>query len=291
MLHSYSRQKGYQNFDGLGWILIVHTNMDEILRDVNSQRDNLILITIAMTSIAAVLGMFFARIFYRQSNKINENQKMITIGQLSSNIAHDMRNPLGAIRSSTERIKHHNKGQNEVIVDELNRINRAVKRMSHQIEGVLNYVRTTPLITDEHSILEMLNYAEDSLQIPKNVKLNLPDADSKIECDKEKIEISFVNLILNAIQAIGQEKEGTINIRIKSEENKVKIEFENSGQKIPEDVLPKIFDPLFTTRLKGTGLGLSSCKNIIEQHHGTISVTSRVPVIFTVMLPKSQNQA
>ena len=135
ILHSYSRQKGYQNFDGLGWILIVHTNMGEILRDVNSQRDNLILITIAMTSIAAILGVFFARIFYRQSNRINENQKMVTIGQLSSNIAHDMRNPLGAIRSSTERIKHDSK----------------VKKCKNDIDAFEMY----DLVQDPHELINL----------------------------------------------------------------------------------------------------------------------------------------
>ena len=71
---------------------------------------------------------------------------------------------LGAIRSSTERIKDQNKDQNKIILDEVNRINRSVKRMSHQIEGVLNYVRTTPLITDEFSVLEMLTYAKNTIR-------------------------------------------------------------------------------------------------------------------------------
>lgn len=287
ILQSYSRQRGYQNFEGFDWILIVHTEMDEILQDVNSQRDLLLFITVTMTVAATVLGVLFSRVFYKQSQKISKNEKMSTIGQLSSNIAHDMRNPLGTIRSSTERISDQNKDQNQTISDEVKRINRSVKRMSHQVEGVLNYVRTTPLITDECSVLEMLKYAKNSIDVPNNVKIILPENDMTIECDQEKIEITFVNLILNAIQAIGKTDDGTVKIRMKEEKQNILISFKNDGPSISDEVLPKIFEPLFTTRLKGTGLGLSSCKNIIEQHHGKIIVTQS-PATFTIQIPKRQ---
>ena len=287
ILYSYSRQRGHLDFEGFDWILVVHTEMDEILRDVNSQRDFLLLLTITMTGLATVLGVFFSRIFYKQSQKINESEKMSTIGHLSSNIAHDMRNPLGAIRSSAERIYDQNNDQNNAISDEVKRINRSVKRMSHQVEGVLNYVRTTPLITDEFSILEMLNYAKKSLDIPKNIQVVLPENDLIIECDQEKIEITFVNLILNAIQAIGNQENGFIEIKISEGVKNIRISFQNNGPVIPDDMLSNLFTPLFTTHLKGTGLGLSSCKNIIEQHNGKISV-KQDPVTFTIHIPKKQ---
>lgn len=288
VLHSYSRQKGYQEFEGFDWILVVHTEMDEILQDVNSQRESLLILTILMTIAAALLGVFFARIFYNQSKRINENEKMSTIGHLSSNIAHDMRNPLGAIRSSTERIKDQNKNQNKTITDEVNRINRSVKRMSHQIEGVLNYVRTTPLITDEFSVLEMLDYAKKTIEIPDNIKIILPKQDIRIECDQEKIEITFLNLMLNAIQAIDKKKEGLLEITLMDGDKTIRISFTNNGPPILDTVLPRIFEPLFTTHLKGTGLGLSSCKNIIEQHNGKITV-KQDPVTFTIQIPKKQS--
>ena len=267
--------------------MVVHTELDEILQEVNSQRDSLLLLTLAMMGVAAILGVLFSRIFYKQSVKISENEKMSTIGHLSSNIAHDMRNPLGAIRSSTERIQDQNKNQNKAIEDEVKRINRSVKRMSHQVEGVLNYVRTTPLIVDEFSVLDMLNYAKNSVDIPANIKITLPKNDITIECDQEKLEITFVNIILNAIQGIG-EKDGKVNVKITEGKDGIRIIFENDGPSIPDEIIPKLFEPLFTTRLKGTGLGLSSCKNIIEQHHGKITV-KQDPVTFTIHIPKKQS--
>ena len=265
---------------------MIHTDMDEILSDVNSQRDSLLIVIFSVTIIAGLLGVSFARIFYRQSTKLHDIQQMSTIGQLSSNIAHDMRNPLGTIRSSVERISDQNKNENKHVTQEVERIKRAVNRMSHQVEGVLNYVRTTPLISDDYSVQEMLTYAKDSIQIPSNVKIMMPENDCTIECDQEKLEITFVNLILNAVQAIDKE-DGTIQIKISEKSNEITIEFKNSGIPIPKEQLGKIFEPLFTSKLKGTGLGLSSCKNIIEQHNGMITVTSD-PVIFTVTLPKKQ---
>ncbi len=286
ILHSYSRQIGYDEFSSLGWTLMVHTEMDEILAEVNAQRDSLLIAIVVVTIIAVLLGVYFARVFYKQSRKLNDIEQMSTIGQLSSNIAHDMRNPLGTIRSSIERISDQNKGQNKHITQEVERVKRSVNRMSHQVEGVLNYVRTTPLISDNYSLLEMISYAKDSLSIPSNIKLILPKNDVIIECDQEKLEITFVNLILNAVQAIDK-KEGTIAIRISENPSTVALEFENSGPSIPKEQINKVFEPLFTSKLKGTGLGLSSCKNIIEQHKGTITVTSD-PVVFRVELPKKQ---
>lgn len=239
--------------------------------------------SLLIISITVILGIMIFR-----RTKAFEQEKLATIGQLSSNIAHDMRNPLGAIKSSARRIQNQNKNSNannQVVADEILRINRAVKRMSHQVEGVLNYVRSTPIIPTEISIKEMLNYSLDVVSVPENIKVVLPENDVTIECDSEKIENVFVNLILNAVQAIGNETKGTIKIRLEEKTKDVKIEFANSGPSIPDDKLPHIFKPLFTTKLKGTGLGLSGCKNIVEQHNGKISATAD-PVIFTINLPK-----
>lgn len=231
--------------------------------------------------IAVILGiLLFSR------TKAFEKENLATIGQLSSNIAHDLRNPLGAVKSSTRRIQNQNSNiNNQIISDETLRIDRAVKRMSHQIEGVLNYVRSTPIIPTEISVREMLNYSLDVVNVPENISVILPENDVTVECDSEKIENVFVNLILNAVQAIGDDAKGSITIRLEEKTSNVKMEFENSGPPIPNDKLAHIFKPLFTTKLKGTGLGLSGCKNIIEQHKGKITATSN-PVVFTIILPK-----
>jgi len=214
-----------------------------------------------------------------------KKEKLSVIGQLSSNIAHDIRNPLGTIKNSGVIIEKENNNKNEIISRELNRINISVRRISHQVEEVLNYVRTTPLILNPHSINQTLQEAIDTLDVPSNIIINIPKKDITINFDHEKILIVFVNIILNAIQSIDK-TDGHISIDMHETSSDVTLEFENSGPNISSKDLKHLFDTLFTTKLEGTGLGLSSCKNIVEQHDGAITAKTN-PVIFSIKLPKS----
>jgi signal transduction histidine kinase len=123
----------------------------------------------------------------------------------------------------------------------------------------------------------------DKVSIPDDVKITVSDSDIIANCDSVKIDAVFINLIVNAIQAMPQG--GTIEIKIKSDNTDAVIDFIDSGTGIPQEFIDKIFEPLFTTKQKGTGLGLASCKNIIEQHNGKISVKNN-PTTFTVRIPK-----
>ena len=214
-----------------------------------------------------------------------KKEKLSVIGQLSSNIAHDIRNPLGTIKNAGVIIGKENNEKNEIISREINRINISVRRISHQVEEVLNYVRTTPMILNPYSINQTLKEAIDTLDVPSNIEIIIPKNDVTINFDHEKILIVFVNIILNAIQSIDK-NDGRITIDIHETSSDVTLNFENSGPNISSKDLKHLFDTLFTTKLEGTGLGLSSCKNIIEQHDGTISAKSD-PVIFSIKLPKS----
>jgi signal transduction histidine kinase len=92
-------------------------------------------------------------------------------------------------------------------------------------------------------------------------------------------------MIQNSIQAM--EDGGAIIIEIFEQNNDIKIEIKDTGSGIPDDVLPQIFEPLFTTKRAGTGLGLSICKRIVEDHNGSISVKNN-PTTFTITIPKIQ---
>ena len=258
------------------------------IKSINKEISDIVLADKLQTSLILVVAAGFLAVFLFKFSENFRKEKLVIIGQLASNIAHDMRNPLGTIRSSSQRIQTQNKNQNNIIDDEILRINRSIKRMSHQVEGVLNYVRTTPIIPSKTSVRKMLNYSLELVEVPENIKVQLPENDVIIECDSEKLEIVFVNLILNAVQAIGDDQ-GTITIRLMEKSNDIQIDFENSGSPIPEKEISEIFKPLFTTKLKGTGLGLSSCKNIIEEHKGKITAISN-PVTFTIILPKQVSE-
>lgn len=211
-----------------------------------------------------------------------KNERINTIGMLASQIAHDIKNPLHVIKNSIEIVRKKSP-EDEIIEREINRANRGIARISHQVEDVLNYVNPTPIRFIRVSLLKIIQSAIDTMKIPQKITIILPKKDIFVECDPEKIESVFNNIILNAIHAIGNTL-GRITIRLMQEKNNVIIEFENTGPIIEKNILPKIFEPLFSTKEKGTGLGLVSCKNIIEIHEGKISVRSD-PVVFKITIP------
>ena len=210
------------------------------------------------------------------------NERINTIGMLSAQIAHDIKNPLHTIKNSIEIIRKKHPSE-DIVTREINRIDRGTTRIAHQVEDVLNYINTTQIDFTQVSLLKILQSTMETLKIPDKIDIIAPKKDLIVECDAEKIESVFNNILLNAIHAIGNSK-GTIEIRAYQKRNKAIIEFENTGPNIQEDILPRIFEPLFSTKEKGTGLGLVSCKNIIERHNGSIEVSSN-PVIFKISIP------
>ena len=210
------------------------------------------------------------------------NERINTIGMLSAQIAHDIKNPLHTIKNSIEIIRKKHPSE-DIVTREINRIDRGTTRIAHQVEDVLNYINTTQIDFTQVSLLKILQSTMETLKIPDKIDIIDPKKDLIVECDAEKIESVFNNILLNAIHAIGNSK-GTIEIRAYQKRNKAIIEFENTGPNIQEDILPRIFEPLFSTKEKGTGLGLVSCKNIIERHNGSIEVSSN-PVIFKISIP------
>jgi signal transduction histidine kinase len=169
-------------------------------------------------------------------------------------------------------------------LDQLALIEEEARKMYHQIEDVLNYVKLPPLKLQTYALHDILKKVIERIEMSDDITIHLPKNNPQIVCDIDKLEIVFVNLINNAIEAMNQS--GTIVISSSESKNYVIIEIEDSGPGIDEAHFEKIFEPLFTTKTTGTGLGLASCKNIIERHKGSISAKNN-PTTFTIKLPKS----
>jgi len=215
-------------------------------------------------------------------DELVKKEKFEILGQLAANMAHDIKNPLNTIKQSSEIIQL--KTNQEKTQKDFLRINKSITRISHQVDQVLNYIKKTPLVTADTTVLTILKQSLDVITIPNNISIEIPEEDIGVKWDETKISVLFVNIILNAIQAIGGDK-GKISIRVAQESDSIKIEIENTGPNIPEKDLDKIFEPLYTTKMEGTGLGLAGCKNIIQSHNGTITASNN-PVTFTVKIPK-----
>jgi len=169
----------------------------------------------------------------------------------------------------------------------LDLIKKSIDRISHQVDDVLGYVRSSPLKLISVSSSELVQNCIKKINIPENIKLKFIENDLQIKCDPIKLEAVIINLIVNAIQEIPNG--GNIEIRSFENDEFVVIEFIDSGKGISNENIDKVFEPLFTTKQKGTGLGLASCKNIVEQHLGKISVKNN-PTTFTIMIPKELQQ-
>jgi signal transduction histidine kinase len=219
------------------------------------------------------------------NNTIITNERLSSIGNLASRLAHDLRNPLSVIKNSIELLNV----KLDPIMDEktshqLARVGRAISRMSHQIDDVLDYVNVSELQLELHSLSTVIESSVLNTNVPPYVKVNFPKSSSTVNCDAYKLEVAFSNIVNNAVQAINGD--GEVTFRVTDKDDEAIVEIEDSGPGIPESALPQIFEPLFTTKQVGTGLGLASCKSIFEKHGGTISVSNN-PTTFTIHLPKN----
>lgn len=227
---------------------------------------------------------FLAKQLEETTKDLVKAEKFAVIGELAARLAHDLRNPLSVIQNTMDIMSLKPSMRIDERLQYTARFKRAVQRMAHQIDDVLNFVKKTDLLMQNASVFSIIDSAIAGLIVPSDVKISKTGQDVQINCESRKLEAVFSNLILNSIQAMNDN--GEVKIRLVDLGNGIKIDFEDTGSGIPSNVISKIFDPLFTTKLSGTGLGLSICKNIIEQHGGTITVKSP-PTVFTISLPKN----
>lgn len=258
-------------------ILILNKNLTKLVRmrteELQEQKNNL------------------ENLIEEKTQELLKQERLSTIGELSGRLAHDLRNPLAIMKMSVELLKHPSSDQKLSEPDtqkRLDLINKNITRISHQVDDVLGYVRSSPLRLSNISVHELLKNTIEKINVPSNVKIIISDKDVNINCDPVKIDAVFINFLMNSIQAM-PDIGGEIAINISETKDNVKLEFSDSGNGIPEDIIDKIFDPLFTTKQKGTGLGLASCKNIVELHQGVIFVKNN-PTTFTIEMPKLLSQ-
>ncbi len=227
---------------------------------------------------------FLSRQVDEKTDELLKSEKLAVIGELASRMAHDLRNPLSIIKNVIEIMEAKPKLKIEEKLQYYGKLRRAMNRMSHQVDDVLDFVRASDLKLQRYSILDLIISAKDNITIPNDVKIIVEEIDAKLNCDYRKIEAVFSNLMLNAVQAIGNK--GEVNVRIMENPADIVVIVEDTGPGIPNELMNQIFDPLFTTKQLGTGLGLSICKNIVEQHGGNISLKND-PTTFMVRLPKN----
>jgi signal transduction histidine kinase len=209
--------------------------------------------------------------------KIKLTERLAAIGEVSSRVAHEIRNPLNGIQLYTSLIKRENTGK-EDMVKYLDIIDEEIQRLNRFLTSLLNFTRPkAPVIKSielNNVIQSVMNILKAELE-GKNIRvhINLPE-NLKLSADYDQIHEAFFNLIKNALDA--SDRGDMISIYAqKSGKGMVAIKMKDTGSGIPQEDLERIFAAFHTTKEKGTGLGLAVVKTIIEAHTGSISVTSK----------------
>lgn len=232
------------------------------------------------------------------NDQIVKSEKLAAIGQLSGGVAHDLRNPLGAIKNSVYMVDKQLTAagildDNPKLRRYLDIIDQQIIRSNRIITDLMTFARVGSPTLTETDLAKVLEETLETMVINDNVKLS-QEIDSDlypVMADGEQLQRAFVNLANNAQEAMPNGGQLTITAQIAN--NHVEISFSDTGEGISEENIGKIFDPLFTTKTKGTGLGLAVCNEIVLQHGGTISAhrneESSGGTTFKVLLPASGN--
>jgi signal transduction histidine kinase len=220
-------------------------------------------------------------------NRLLKTERLAAIGELAGMVGHDLRNPLTGIKNAAYVLR---KKQGSLIGENGNEmlavIDRAVEQANNIVDDLLDYSREIHLDLEEYSPKSLIDYVLLSVTVPPKVKIIDHTQNSPmIRVDASKMERVFINLIKNAIEAIPDG--GTLEIASAENMGDLQITFADTGIGMSEDVLAKLFTPLFTTKSRGIGLGLPICKRIVEAHRGKISVQSlpNKGTTFTIRMP------
>lgn len=225
--------------------------------------------------------------------QIAQADKLASIGELSSGVAHEINNPLGIILGYAQLLLR-NEGKASPLYSDLKTIEKQVKNCKTIVEDLLRFARTSPSRKEKidiHQLVEDVlgflqhHFNPDKIKILKNYDTTI----APMLLDEKRIKQVIMNLAMNARHAVGDS--GTIEVATRAEKhlNKVFIVMTDTGYGIEKKHLSRIFDPFFTTKPtgEGTGLGLSVSYGIIKNHGGTIHVESTPGKgsIFTIELP------
>ena len=230
----------------------------------------------------------------RLEDKLNHAERLAHLGTMVATVSHEIKSPLGVVRSTAEilekriqKVAPGNEHLARIIVDETNRLNTIVLEFldfarpqeARLVPGDLNGV-----------VGQVLRFLSPQLD-EKNVQLDVDLARTvkPVALDNGMFYRALLNIMINALQAM--EEGGTLRVKTQLlfRRGGVAVVIEDSGKGMPEEQISQIFQPFYTDKNRGTGLGLAITQNIIEQHHGTIEVTSHVGEgsRFTIILPFS----
>ncbi len=233
-------------------------------------------------------------------DKLHKAEELSKLGQLSAGLAHEIKNPLNLINLSIDHLKTRaavlDKKTKDEFMNTMDTIKAELYRLNRLTEQFLNHGRTiieNKEITGVNVLLEQLTELVKNKAESQGIKINLivPDTRVYVSGEAEQLKTAFLNIILNAIDAMPYG--GTLDIKLSADGSECRVSFYDSGPGIPDEITDKIFEPFFTTKETGIGLGLAISKDVVSQHSGNITVatTKDHGTEFTIRLPLAKSGA
>lgn len=218
--------------------------------------------------------------------RLLKSERLAAIGELAGMIGHDLRNPLAGIRNAVFYLQR--KGaevSKERTCEMLKVIDSCVVHSNKIINDLLDYSGEYHLERQRVSLYNLVTDALELAQVPEKITVLNEIPFFEVYLDLDKMKRVITNLVKNAADAMPNG--GSITLKATKNNETAKIFVTDTGTGIPENVLPNIFTPLFTTKAQGMGFGLAICKRIIDAHAGTISVETKLGkgTTFTINLP------
>lgn len=209
---------------------------------------------------------------------LRRSERLAALGKMAAGVAHELRNPLSSIKGLALVLQSKFDAENKegevatILVQEVERLNRSISEL-------LDYARPQRLKKTEVDLHKILHKAVSLLSIDAeasgvSIQLDCGRESGKIVADGDKLNQVFLNLFLNAIQAMTEG--GTLMVVSQGTESGIQVNVTDTGCGISNKDLPRVFDPYFTTKPEGTGLGMAMSAKIVEEHGGNITLTSTV---------------
>jgi signal transduction histidine kinase len=231
--------------------------------------------------------------------KLASSERLATIGQVAATVSHELRNPLGAIRNSMALIYQLTAGKQLGVERALERVDRNIERCTAIITALLEFTREKEITRASTALDAWLADLLAKYTAPEGIAIEHElQAGTEVAIDPEWFRHALIHLIDNGVQALqdpawypppGHARR--VAVRSERAGPHVRITLSDTGPGIPPDVLPRIFEPLFTTKGFGVGLGLPTVRQIVEKHGGTIDVDSSVGngTTVTIWLPRRRD--
>ncbi|RDD60312.1 ATP-binding protein [Ferruginivarius sediminum] len=217
---------------------------------------------------------------HKTRHELARNERLATIGELTGTVSHELRNPLGTLTTSVSVLTHHLKRADTPVRQELERMQRNVRRCTHIIEELLEFSRKRENTLRTVAVDDWVARQVDEFDTHEDVRLRMElDCEVEILVDADKLRQAFVNVLQNAVQAVqgadGREAaDWDVLVRTWACDTSVAIAVSDNGPGMGGDVRKQVFEPLYSAKPFGVGLGMPLVKRIVEQHEGNIELES-----------------